>query len=182
MPGALDNASGIADIMGAAQALAASPVKPKRSILFLFIGGEECGLLGSDLYTKNPVFPLEKTVMFFNLDMVGHGTGLRVGGGASYPEVYRHFEAANGSYLHRPLSTSEARVSLGRPRSDSVIFQRAGFRTMSFGTSGRVPGLATYYHNPLDTPSTLTPEIMEDVAKLMFVGLTGLANDVELNF
>ena len=180
MPGALDNASGIADILGAAEALASSPVKPKRSILFLFIGGEECGLLGSDLYTREPVFPKEKTVMFFNLDMVGHGTGLRVGGGVTHPDIYRHFEAANQMYVHRTLSTSESRTSVGRPRSDSVIFQRAGFRTMSFGTTGRVEGMNTYYHNPLDTPETLTPEIMEDVAKLIFVGITGMANDVEL--
>lgn len=182
MPGALDNASGIADIMGAAKALAVSPVPPKRSIMFLFIGGEECGLLGSAAYTQSPVFPKEKTVMFFNLDMVGHGTGLSVGGGLTYPDVYSHFEAANEAYLHRPLRTSESRVSLGRPRSDSVIFQRAGFRTMSFGTSGRVPGIDTYYHDPRDTPDTLTPEIMEDVVKMIFVGLTGLANDGELRF
>lgn len=176
-PGALDNASGIADILGAAKALAGSPVRPARSILFLFIGGEESGLLGSTHYTRNPIFPREKTVVFFNLDMVGHGTGLSVGGGLTYPEIYRHFEAANAAYLHRPLRTSESRPSVGRPRSDSVIFQRAGFRTMGFGTTGQVEGISTYYHDPRDTSDTLTPEIMEDVARLMFVGLTGLAND-----
>jgi hypothetical protein len=181
-PGALDNASGVADILGAAKALAESPVRPRRSILFLFIGGEESGLLGSTQYTRNPVFPREKTVVFFNLDMVGHGTGLSVGGGLTYPGIYRHFEAANEAYLHRPLQTSESRRSVGRPRSDAVIFQRADFRTMSFGTTGRIQGMSTYYHDPRDTPDTLTPEIMEDVAKLMFVGLTGLANDPEAGF
>jgi len=182
MPGALDNASGSADILGAARALAASPVPPKRSIMFLFIGGEECGLIGSTYYTEHPVFPMEKTVAFFNLDMVGHGTGLRVGGGVTYPQIYRHFEAANEKFLHRTMSTSASRSSVGRPRSDSVIFQRAGFRTMSVGTSGRVAGISTYYHDPRDAPDTLTPEIMEDVVKLLFVGLTGLANDTELSF
>ena len=182
MPGALDNASGIADILGAARALAMSPIRPKRSILFLFIGGEECGLIGSTYYTEHPVFPVEKTVAFFNLDMVGHGTGLRVGGGLTYPQIYRHFEAANEMYLHRPLGTSESRASVGRPRSDGVIFQRAGFRSMSIGTSGRVPGISTYYHDPRDTLGSLTPEIMEDAAKLLFVGLTNLANDLELRF
>jgi hypothetical protein len=182
MPGALDNASGSADILGLAKAMAASPVRPKRSIMFLFIGGEECGLIGSTYYTEHPVFPKDKTVVFFNLDMVGHGTGLRIGGGETYPQIYRHFEAANDSYLHRPLSTSASRASVGRPRSDSVIFQRAGFRTMSAGTSGRVDSIPTYYHDPRDTAATLTPEIMEDVVKLLFVGLTGLANDTEVRF
>jgi len=133
-------------------------------------------------YTEHPVFPKEKTVAFFNLDMVGHGTGLRVGGGITYPQIYRHFEAANETYLHRPISTSESRSSVGRPRSDGVIFQRAGFRTMSVGTSGRVPGISTYYHDPRDRLESLTPEIMEDAAKLLFVGLTNLANDIGLRF
>jgi hypothetical protein len=181
-PGALDNASGSADVLALAKALAASPIRPQRSIMFLFIGGEEGGLVGSYYYTEHPVYPADKTVVFFNLDMVGHGTGLRVGGGETYPQIYRHFAAANEKYLHRPLSTSAARASVGRPRSDSVIFQRAGFRTMSVGTSGRVPEIPTYYHDPRDTAATLTPEIMEDVVKLLFVGLTGLANDTELSF
>ena len=150
--------------------------------MFLFIGGEECGLIGSTYYTEHPVFPVDKTVAFFNLDMVGHGTGLRVGGGLTYPQIYRHFEAANEMYLHRPIGTSESRASVGRPRSDGVIFQRAGFRSMSVGTSGRVPGISTYYHDPRDRLESLTPEIMEDAAKLLFVGLTNLANDLELRF
>ena len=53
---------------------------------------------------------------------------------------------------------------------------------MSFGTSGRVPGIPTYYHDPRDTSDTLTPEIMEDVVKLIFVGVTGMANDRGLGF
>lgn len=175
--GSLDNASGVADVLGAAKAMAESPVRPARSILFVLFGGEESGLVGSTHYTLHPVFPREKTVVFFNLDMVGHGTGLSVGGGLTYPGIYRHFEAANEAYLHRPLRTSEARRSVGRPRSDAVIFQRAGFATMSIGTTGRVEGIDTYYHDPRDTPDTLTPEIMEDAAKLLFVGLIGLAND-----
>ena len=149
-------------------------------MMFLFIGGEECGLLGSSLYCKQPKFPKNKTVVFFNLDMVGNGSGLSMGGGLSYPQIYRHFETANQKYLHRTLRTSKSRTSVGRPRSDSVIFSRAGFRTMSFGTTGRVKQM--YYHHPLDTAETLTPEIMEDVAKLMFVGLTALANDSDLKF
>ncbi len=182
IPGALDNASGCADMLAAARALAASPVKPKRSIMFIFIGGEECGLLGSYHYCANPRFPLEKTVVYFNLDMVGHGTGLSVGGGETYPGIARHFEAVNSDLLHRAFRMSASRSSVGRPRSDSVIFNRAGFRTMSFGTSGRVPGIRTSYHHPDDTIGTLTPEIMEDVAKLMFLGLLDLANDTGLEF
>src|SRR5690606_5012300 len=44
---------------------------PRRSILFMTVSGEEMGLLGSDYYTQNPVFPLSNTVVNLNIDMVG---------------------------------------------------------------------------------------------------------------
>lgn len=174
MPGALDNASGAVDMMGAAQALAASPVKLKRSVMFLFIGGEENGLLGSTYYTQHPIFSKDKTICFFNLDMVGNGMGLSLGGGLSYPKIYRFWEEANAKYLHRTLRSSESRLSAGRPRADSVIFSRAGFRTMGIGATDGVKKI--FYHDPGDTIDTLTPEIMEDVAKWIFLAVTGMAN------
>ena len=51
-PGALDNASGSADILAAAKALASSEVKPARTVIFVFFGGEECGLYGSEKYVE----------------------------------------------------------------------------------------------------------------------------------
>ncbi len=44
---------------------------PRRSILFMTVTGEEHGLLGSEYYSQHPVFPLEKTVVDLNIDMVG---------------------------------------------------------------------------------------------------------------
>lgn len=175
IPAAWDNATGIADIMAAARALSESPVKLKRSIMFLFIGGEENGLLGSQLYCREPKVPIDNTVCFFNLDMVGTGNGLSVGGGQSYPGILECFERANNKYIHRSLRSSQSRKSSGRPRSDGVIFNRAGFRTLSLGTTGRAAH-KTYYHHPGDTKETIEPNIMEDVSKLIFVGLTYMAN------
>lgn len=178
LPGALDNASGIADMMGAARALAQSPAVLKRSILFLFIGGEECGLLGSQLYCEEPLFPKNKTVAYFNLDMVGTGSGLRVSGVGSFPHMEACFTRANAAYIHRPLRITDYRKpGAGRPRSDGVIFAKAGYRSFSFGTFRQEgdPRTKTYYHHPLDRSNTLNPEIMEDAAKLMFLGLTHMA-------
>ena len=73
------------DIMGAAKAMAFSGI-PEKSVLFLFFGGEESGLIGSKLYTEKPVFTKDKTVIF-NLDMVGNGTGLSVSGGSPYKDL-----------------------------------------------------------------------------------------------
>ena len=67
--GALDNAAGIASMLEAARALAAEPVKPRRSILFLAVTAEEKGLLGSEYYARHPTVPLERIVGLVNLDM-----------------------------------------------------------------------------------------------------------------
>lgn len=174
-PSALDNASGVADIMGAAKALAQSEVKPGRSVLFILIGGEECGLYGSKFYTDNPVFPIEKTVFMINLDMVGNGTGFFVSSGKSYPEIYNHFEKANNIYLHRQMDASEWRKSYGRPRSDAANFENAGIKTLSLWTRNSV--FPVYYHHPKDKIDVLTPEIMEDAAKLLYLSILGVAND-----
>lgn len=174
-PGALDNASGVSDILGAAKALASYEVKPKRSILFILIGGEECGLYGSNFYSENPLFPIEKTTMMINLDMVGNGTGFYIGSGKSYPELYKHFEAANNKFLHREMDASETRKNYGRPRSDASIFEDAGIKTFGLWTRNSVHPV--YYHHPMDKTNVLTPEIMEDAAKLLYLSILGVAND-----
>jgi hypothetical protein len=68
--GADDNGSGSVGVLNIAKAMAASPVKPKRSIVFALWTGEELGLLGSRYYTLNPIFPIEKTVGYLNYDMI----------------------------------------------------------------------------------------------------------------
>jgi Zn-dependent M28 family amino/carboxypeptidase len=55
--GALDNAAGCAQVLAIAQALAALPERPRRSVLVLFVAAEEQGLLGSAYYAAHPTFP-----------------------------------------------------------------------------------------------------------------------------
>ncbi|HEY3371712.1 MAG TPA: M20/M25/M40 family metallo-hydrolase [Prolixibacteraceae bacterium] len=174
-PGALDNASGSADILAAAKALASSEVKPERTVIFVFFGGEECGLYGSKKCVEEPVWPKEKVVCMINLDMVGNGTGFQLANGKSFPELLKHFTEANDTYIHRDLKATGARINYGRPRTDGAIFEKAGYKTLSLYTSGSVK--TVYYHHPLDNTDALTPEIMEDAAKLLYLGILGLAND-----
>jgi Zn-dependent M28 family amino/carboxypeptidase len=68
--GADDNGSGSVGVLNIAKAIAASPVKPKRSIVFALWTGEEEGLLGSRYYAQNPVYPIAKTVGYLNYDMI----------------------------------------------------------------------------------------------------------------
>jgi Zn-dependent M28 family amino/carboxypeptidase len=66
--GALDNATGTAALLDIAKAFTKLPEKQERSILFLSVTGEEQGLLGSEYYAQNPIFPLNKTVADINMD------------------------------------------------------------------------------------------------------------------
>lgn len=72
--GADDDGSGTSAVMELAKIFAQAKLEgrgPRRSILFMLVTAEEKGLLGSDYYTQNPVFPLEKTVVNLNIDMIG---------------------------------------------------------------------------------------------------------------
>jgi Zn-dependent M28 family amino/carboxypeptidase len=69
--GADDNGSGTAMVMDLAQAFVENPVRPKCSLLFLAVSGEEKGLLGSAYYTSHPIVPLAQTIADFNTDMIG---------------------------------------------------------------------------------------------------------------
>jgi Zn-dependent M28 family amino/carboxypeptidase len=66
--GARDNASGTAGLLELARAYAKMQPAPKRSILFLSVTSEEQGLLGSEFYALNPLYPLKNTVADINMD------------------------------------------------------------------------------------------------------------------
>ena len=180
--GALDNASGVVDIMGSAKAMALSGIVLKRSVIFIFFGGEESGLLGSKLFTEKATFTKDKTITFINLDMVGNGTGFSVSAGSPYQELLSYFVKANSQYVHRTIQTAAPvpGAYYGRPRSDGVVFSMAGYRTMEIGTTGWYKKV--YYHLPGDDPDAVTIDIMEDVAKMIYVALTNMANDSSLKY
>ncbi|MFQ5721605.1 MAG: M28 family metallopeptidase [Candidatus Aminicenantales bacterium] len=75
MNGANDNASGTAVVMEIARVMKLNQIKPKRTVIFALWAGEEQGLLGSRYYADHPLYPIEKTVAYINMDMVGHGNG-----------------------------------------------------------------------------------------------------------
>ena len=68
--GALDNASGTAELLEIADAFTKLATPPKRSILFLSVTAEEKGLLGAKYYAENPLYPLNKTLANINMDGV----------------------------------------------------------------------------------------------------------------
>ncbi|MDX9930191.1 MAG: M28 family peptidase [Bacteroidales bacterium] len=170
IPGANDNASAVAVMMGVAKALTENNIKLKRSVLFLSFGSEEQGIVGAKAYLDNPVFPLGKSILL-NMDGVGIGNAISANAGRNYPELWKFVEEANEKYIHRPLSTNSF-ANLGRPRLDAARFLTAGVPSLSFSTSGS----RNYYHIPQDNLDIIKPEIMEDLAKLLFITVVNMGN------
>jgi len=68
--GAADNATGTAALISFAKAFKNASQQPERTVIFLAVTAEEQGLLGSEWYAQNPIYPLEQTVANLNIDMM----------------------------------------------------------------------------------------------------------------
>jgi hypothetical protein len=86
--GADDDGSGSMALLEIAEQVMAMPVKPKRSLVFVWNNGEEAGLLGSAWYTMHPTIPRDSIVAQINMDMIGRGRVNDIpGGGEDYLAV-----------------------------------------------------------------------------------------------
>ena len=170
MPGANDNASAVAVMIGVAKALAGNNIQLKRSVMFIAFGSEEQALLGSKKYVGDPLFPLDKSVLL-NMDGVGAGSSINTSAGNNYPVLWSFVKDQNSAYIHASLS-SDYFANLGRPRVDAAIFMRAGVPSLSFSTYGS----PTPYHLPADNLEIINPEIMEEVCRLLFLTTVKMAN------
>jgi Peptidase family M28 len=79
--GADDDGSGSMAVLEIAEALAKAPVKPKRTILFVWHTGEEGGLTGSNYFTNHPTVVRDSIVAQINIDMIGRGSATDIAGG-----------------------------------------------------------------------------------------------------
>lgn len=170
IPGANDNASAVAVMMGVAKALTQNRITLKRSVMFVAFGSEEQAIMGSKAYLDHPVMRLEKSVLL-NMDGVGIGNSIGANSGKDFPVLWSFIEESNKSYIHRRLVTNSF-PNLGRPRLDAARFLKAGVPSLSFYTFGSV----NYYHIPLDNLEIIKPEIMEDLAQLLFMAVVKMAD------
>ncbi|MCB2062802.1 MAG: M28 family peptidase [Novosphingobium sp.] len=124
--GAIDNASGVAGLMALADMFRQAGT-PERSVLFLALGAEESGLLGSEFYAANPVYPLSQTVGGLNMDSLtfaGKARDVRViGGGKSELDAVMHQAMAEVHRTETPDSTPEKGFYY---RSDHFSFAKRG--------------------------------------------------------
>jgi len=177
MPGANDNASAVAVILGLAEALTQSPVKPRRSIMFNCFGAEEQAVAGSEFYVVHPLYPLEKTIGFINMDGVGCGDKLIALAAKNYPKFWAFIKEANDRYIHRTIQPTYF-ANNARPRLDAARFMWKGVPSITFFATGAL----SFYHITKDDISTITPEILEDLTQLLFLAVLDMANQDELNF
>jgi hypothetical protein len=182
MPGANDNATAVAVTLGVAEAMSRCAVKPKRSVMFLFFGAEEQGVAGSGFYLDHPLFPLDKTIAFINMEGPGVGDKIGVLAGKNFPAFYGFLEKANERYIHRRIDASFF-ANLARPRQDTARFLWAGVPSVTVGASETHPvPRPPSYHNTRDNLDSITPEIMEDIAQLLFAAIMDMSDEPSLEF
>lgn len=172
--GADDDASGCAVGLELARCLAAGP-RPARSVVFVFVTGEEAGMLGSQDYVRQPAWPLAKTVTNLNLEMLGMPDPMTRGeDGVSRPWL-TGFER---STLGEELVARGIEVAPDpRPRmnffirSDNVSFAREGIVAHTLSTGGDNPN----YHQVRDEWHTLDYAHMARCATAGLAALRALA-------
>lgn len=173
--GANDNNASSAVLLGVAEALSKAEIKPKRSVVFMSVDGEEAGLTGSTFYIQHPVFPKEKVMAILNLEQVGVGERLAAGYGYTVPGLVSFIEKANQSYVHRRLITYENTYRT-RPRTDGAVFMKAGYPCVDIRAVG-----GGAYHHPKDNIGSINPEILQSAAELLYWTTIFLASEENLD-
>ncbi|VAW17088.1 Aminopeptidase [hydrothermal vent metagenome] len=176
--GADDDGSGTTALMEIAQAFQVAAKKgyrPKRSILFLHLTGEEEGLFGSKYYTSHPIFPLNNTVANLNIDMVGrvdekHKNNPNyiylIGADKLSSELHKLSEETNKIYSKLKLDytyNDEKDPNRFYYRSDHYNFAKNNIPVIFYFN-----GVHEDYHKPTDTPDKINYEILAKRAQLVF--------------
>ena len=181
--GALDNASGVAQVLEIARGFTAVEPRPKRSILFLMVGAEEQGLLGAQHYAERPIYPLAKTLANINVDGVnqwGRTKDLTViGMGASDLDDYLRDAAATQGRVLRPDPESEKGFYY---RSDHFNFAKKGVPALYTDTGIDFVGKpAEYSQQKRDEYTNKDYHAPSDEVKPDW-DLSGAAEDAQLLF
>jgi Zn-dependent M28 family amino/carboxypeptidase len=185
-PGADDNASGTAALLEIAKAFAAGGRAPGRTVIFAFWTGEEEGHLGSGHYVRNPAWPLERTAVYLNLDMIAHPwtatelrtlvTDTRLERGDEFlartkPADFIELGVADSAPELAPTLVRAARATGLALHLDWTDGKSGGSDYRAFARRGRpfVRFFGNYfdgYHEPTDTIEKLDPGQVLKMARL----------------
>jgi hypothetical protein len=186
--GADDDGSGTVTTLELAEAFTAAKKEgfgTKRSILILNVSGEEKGLLGSEWYSDNPVFPLSQTVCNLNIDMIGRKDDAHdnanyvylIGSDKLSTDLHKISESCNSSYTQLKLDyTYNDPKDPNRfyYRSDHYNFAKHGIPVIFYFS-----GVHADYHKPGDDTEKIMFDKMSVIAKLVFYTACEVANREE---
>jgi hypothetical protein len=180
--GANDDASGTSCVIEIARTLASLPTRPKRSIVFLALFGEEMGLLGSRYYAAHPIFPLAKTVADLNLEQMGRtddNTGPRVGvvnaTGFDFTDITTLLAKAGDDFGIK-LAKDEQNSDPFFARSDNQALADAGIPSHTFSVGYVFPD----YHGAGDEWPKIDYENMAKVDRTIALGLWRIADSADV--
>jgi hypothetical protein len=166
-PGADDNASGTVALIEIAEAFSMLKGINKRTVVFQAYSAEEMGLIGSQYYCNNPIFPkdnpsIKKHIFMLNMDMVGYlGKGkyqTNFSSGESSIDISQFISELSDKY-----SFAKSITSRGSGGSDHASFYNKKIPIAFLHT-----GLHNYYHTPEDTAEKINYQGVEKVAKYGF--------------
>ena len=177
--GANDDASGTASVIAVAGALAELEEKPKRTIVFVTVFGEEAGGLGARWYTSHPIFPIAKTVADINLEQLGRtddSEGPKVSQfnltGFDYSDLAATFAKA-GAVTGVQVIKHEKNSDVFFRRSDNATFADAGIPSTTLSVSYVFPD----YHQPGDEWQKLDYDNLAKVDVTVALGIFDMANN-----
>ncbi len=182
--GARDNAVGIASIIEIAEAFTKLKTKPERSIIFFATAVEEHGLLGSEYYARNPIYPLNKTVAAINIDapnVFGRTNDITlVGYGQSELDNYvKEAAKLQGRIVHADPTPQKGFYY----RSDHFSFALAGVPAIYIKTGeDHVSKPDDYMKSMVDLWTEEYYHLPSDQMDADFWDLSGLVEDTKLLF
>jgi len=173
--GADDNAGSVGTILEIARVMQANKFRPDRSLVFACWAGEELGLIGSKYYVNHPIYPLEKTDAYLNMDMIGCGdSDLYVGGMWEFSDFYDIIKTRLDEQIKKKL-----RYRLNYRGSDHSAFLPKGITAISLRTGNiltrRLDDEHPEYHCPGDDPQIIDPDLLQLSARYYYNILTNLS-------
>lgn len=172
--GADDNGSGTVAVLELARRFAEKPDRTGRKLVFMLYSAEETGLLGSTHYCNNPLFPLQKTVAMYNLDMVGRyrkDVKLQINGTTTAKNDYFKKIVTAANEKHQ-LEISMPASSQFFGASDHFSFYRKDIPVLFLFT-----GMHPQYHRPTDRVETINIEGIRQCVELSETILQELATN-----
>ncbi len=170
--GADDDGSGTVGVMELAEAFSRS--RPKRSVLFITVSGEEKGLWGSQYFSEHPTVPMASIVADLNIDMIGRNwKDTIVAIGKEHSNLGATLNRVNSAHPELHMNAIDDRWPQENFyfRSDHYNFARKGVPILFF-FNGTHPD----YHRPSDSPDKIDAEKESRILKLLFFLGQDIAN------